>query len=1131
MDELLSNQLDYILFFYGFALVLLGSISLARARARDNVLPWRWLAAFGVLRGLCEWIRLAALSLEGDALLSALCAGCLFLSCVFLTEFGRVGWARVRGRQPGRWTLVPFIALAGLGGLAGPRGLEVSSGYALRIVGGIWSARAMLAAASGMDAEGARWMRVTAVLLAAQSVLSGLIRPDSELWPASIVNQSSFLSLTNVPVQLLNAVLTVLIAAALWNSRQPAHGQYGWIGKRWAGLQMTGALVAVVAIGWAATSTVGRLGDGQFRRGLQLRAATAASVLDPSLVRQVAASPGDSDVPAYQRLLRQMRAIRMNNPDCRFVYLMGKRNGRVVFLQDAEPVRSHDYSQPGQLYKEASADLLLCFQSGGSFVEGPLKDSYGTWVSGIVGIRDPVSGRIPAVFGMDVDAAQWRQAVATYRLFCIVITLLLCLLTLTFFLILDGTAHMHAATAASERRYRVLVENAADGIFLHDLTGKLVDVNQRACDSLGYTREELLAMSVGDIEIGCDAERLRSLWDDVSAHGTRTTYGTLRRKDGSEFPVEVRISLLDTSGRQLLLAVACDITQRRLAEAKLRIQTSAINAASDQIVIARSDGTIVFVNPAFERETGYSSAEAVGQNPRLLKSGKHDQQFYAQLWDTILSGETWHGEITNRRKDGSIYTEDSIITPVKNEDGAIEHFVAIKRNITEKKIYEEKLDHLAHHDALTGLPNRLLFSDRLTQRLAQARRTGKSLSVMFIDLDGFKEINDTLGHKVGDELLKAVAQRLRACLRDTDTLARMGGDEFTVILGEGGERDETYTVARRILGAFAQPFELQGRPHSISGSMGISSYPSDGNDVEALVRNADAAMYRAKERGGNRFEVYSESVGTAHLEHRKVENELRAALERGEFVVYYQPRVDINTGEVRAAEALVRWQHPDLGLVAPASFIPAAEESGLLVPITEWVMQTACAQAKAWQDAGLARIRVAVNVSDDHFQQQELAATVHRVLRGSGLEPTCLDLDLSESTLMRNPEAAAAILNALKEMGVSVSVDDFGTGYSSLGYLKRFKIDSVKIDRSIVKELITNPDDAAVAGATVAMAHSLKLQVIAEGVETVKQLEFLRTIHADEIQGYFVSPPVTPDTFAQFLPRSDLAPPNGLLAA
>jgi diguanylate cyclase (GGDEF)-like protein len=400
---------------------------------------------------------------------------------------------------------------------------------------------------------------------------------------------------------------------------------------------------------------------------------------------------------------------------------------------------------------------------------------------------------------------------------------------------------------------------------------------------------------------------------------------------------------------------------------------------------------------------------------------------------------------------------------------------------------------------------------------------------MFLDLDRFKIINDTLGHNVGDQLLTHVANRLTTVLRDGDTIARMGGDEFTIILCDLDTTDEAAAIAGRVLDAFTGPVSLNGREMFISTSIGISIYPQDGSDVETLVRNADSAMYRAKELGRNTYQFYSASMDAESAARIALDSGLRKALEQKEFVTHYQARVDLNSGKVLGAEALVRWQHPEHGLIPPAKFIQLAEDTGLIVPLTEWVIHTACSQNKVWQEAGLLPMDITVNISTRSFQQGDLIKIVQEALSQNSLEPKYLKLELTESTLMHNPDVAVSTLEKLKAMGVKIMIDDFGTGQSSLSYLKRFPVDAVKIDQSFVKDITTNPDNAAIAGAIIAMAHSLKLKVIAEGVETLEQLEFLRSLNCDEMQGYFVSRPAPVDEFTHLLWEARRSDSHGIL--
>jgi diguanylate cyclase (GGDEF)-like protein/PAS domain S-box-containing protein len=664
---------------------------------------------------------------------------------------------------------------------------------------------------------------------------------------------------------------------------------------------------------------------------------------------------------------------------------------------------------------------------------------------------------------------------------------------------------------------RAVLEAIPDTIVLVSADGVFLDLHTPHGEHLPYPPEYYSGKKLGDVLPPEIASLISAAMRkaEETGHAQIVEYArSLPDAEAKHF--ETRIVAI---GDGSLLAIVRDISERKCAEANLRMQISAMNAASDQITISDAEGLIRFVNPAFERATGYSREEVIGKSASFLAVHK-DDSVDADIEKTVRAGKTWHGEAVGRRKDGRHCPEDVTVTPVMNEAGVIEHCIAIKRDITDKKIYEARLDQLAHHDSLTGLPNRLLFSDRLTQRIAEARRRGEQLAVMFLDMDRFKLINDTLGHNAGDVLLQEVAERLKSTLRDVDTVARMGGDEFTVILSQVRHGDEAAIIGRRILEILSKPFAVGGHELFLTASIGISLFPSDGSDVETLVRNADAAMYHAKDQGRNTFHFYTEALNIAAVERMTLEAGLRKALERDELLAYYQPRVDVRTGEIVGTEALIRWQHPDLKLIAPAQFIPLAEETGLIVPMGEWMLRTACAQNKEWQESGLPPIEVGVNVSARQFQLADLLDTVTTTLRDTGMDPSYLVLELTESALMLNPEHAIRVLRDLKKLGVKVFIDDFGTGYSSLSHLKHFPIDAVKIDGSFIRGVTHDPDDAAIAGAIVAMAHSLKVKVIAEGVETLGQLDFLKSLDCDEMQGYFVSRPAPADDLLHSLQAS-----------
>lgn len=553
------------------------------------------------------------------------------------------------------------------------------------------------------------------------------------------------------------------------------------------------------------------------------------------------------------------------------------------------------------------------------------------------------------------------------------------------------------------------------------------------------------------------------------------------------------------------------------AEMEMQLASTVFDASSDAIMITDTRNLIIAVNAAFCEITGYREEEAIGRNPTILSSGKHDEDFYRDMWQQLAETGRWSGEIWNRRKSGEIYVEWLTLNTVKNHRGETSHYVAIFADITEHKQAEEHVRHLAHYDALTDLPNRTLFSDRLGQALIQAQRNHGRAAVMFLDLDRFKVINDTLGHSIGDLLLQAVAARLTGCVREGDTVSRLGGDEFVILLPELRDAEDAYVVAQKLLAAAALPFELRGHELHISASIGISFYPDDGAGAEALMKNADAAMYRAKEMGRNNYQYYHADMNARSFERLAMETSMRRALEQEQFELYYQPRYEMPGGRIVGVEALIRWHHPDLGLVLPAQFIPLAEETGLILPIGEWVLRTAATQGKAWRQAGLPPLFVAVNVSDRQFRQAGFAGKVGQILQDTGFDPRWLELELTETTLMDHAEENIEALSKLKAMGMRIAIDDFGTGYSSLGYLKRLPVDILKIDCSFVNDMTVSPDDAAIVEAIIAMARSLGLRVVAEGVETAEQSKFLQARKCGEMQGNHFSRPLPAAQFLQIL--------------
>jgi diguanylate cyclase (GGDEF)-like protein/PAS domain S-box-containing protein len=775
-----------------------------------------------------------------------------------------------------------------------------------------------------------------------------------------------------------------------------------------------------------------------------------------------------------------------------------------------------------------------------------------------------------------------------------------------------------------------------------DPTGRIVYVNEGACRSLEYSREEILSLSVPDIDPKMTKEAWEPFWETLKSQGAMTLESENKSKRGRIFPVEVIATYLAFDGQEYAFAFVRDITERKQVEQRLRTMSSAIDQSPASVVLTDIRGNIEYVNPKFSQVTGYSLAEAVGQNPRILKSGTQPAESYRDLWSTVLAGGEWRGEFANKKKNGEIYWEAASVVPIKSPDGAITHLLAVKEDITERKraesairesekryrllfernlagvfrttvegrilecnqsaarilgysspgevlalsassLYdkdsdreafvnelkskksltnremryrckngqfvtviatftlvegdggaglmvegtfiditeriaaEQRAQSLAYYDPLTGLPNRTLLRDRLSQALATARRQRHKVALLFIDLDRFKVINDSLGHSAGDLLLQEVAVRLSKCVREHDTLARLGGDEFLIVLTHLQGVQDTAVVAERLMRAMTAVFNIQGHALNVSCSLGISIFPDHGADGESLIKNADAAMYKAKETGRNSSQLFTPHLGAQAFERLRLENGLQNALEKQEFFLDYQPQMEIATGNITGLEALLRWQHPERGIVSPDQFIPVAEHNGLIVPIGEWALRTACSAARQWQKEGLVSASIAVNVSAVQFRQEGFCRLIRRVLNDTGLAPEYLQLELTESILLANADLMLTVVQELKNMGVTLAIDQFGTGYSSFSYLRQLRVNKFKIDRVFIRDVAVNPDDAAITSAIISMAKSLNLKVIAQGVENEAQLSFLRANHCDEIQGYVFSKPLPADEVPDFL--------------
>ncbi|MFZ2267510.1 MAG: EAL domain-containing protein [Azonexus sp.] len=571
-------------------------------------------------------------------------------------------------------------------------------------------------------------------------------------------------------------------------------------------------------------------------------------------------------------------------------------------------------------------------------------------------------------------------------------------------------------------------------------------------------------------------------------------------------------------GAQLtILGTSQDVTSQHQLESRLQLLASAFLYSGEAILISDRDNCIVTVNPAFTQLTGYSEAEACGRNPKFLSSGRTTLEEYREMWKGIIEHGFWQGEIWDRRKDGGTYPKWVTVSVIRNGAGELSHYVAHFTDISSERAAEAQLQHMAHHDVLTGLLNRLSLKGRLDQALAAARRDGMRVGLLFIDLDRFKVINDTLGHHIGDKLLIEVAGRLRDSVRDSDVVARLGGDEFVIMLSGMENTGSAAMIAEKLVRNIGDPYQIEGYDLYTTPSIGIAIFPNDGEDGDMLLKNADAAMYHAKAAGRNNFQFFDARMNDAALERLKIEHSLRQALARGEFCVHYQPIIDLLTGRVSAVEALVRWQHPEMGMVSPGSFIGIAEETGLIQPIGEWVFWTACRQLSEFNAAGFRGLKMGINISAMQLRNGNLPILAKGAIEAFSLEPATLVFEITESVAMQQPDETVRILDLLSEMGVGLAIDDFGTGYSSLSYLRMFPINHLKLDRSFVQEIGQGPGSSVICDATIGLAHNLGLKLVAEGVETQAQYDYLQQKGCDLIQGYLFSRPIPADAVLEFI--------------
>ena len=691
----------------------------------------------------------------------------------------------------------------------------------------------------------------------------------------------------------------------------------------------------------------------------------------------------------------------------------------------------------------------------------------------------------------------------------------------------EQVAQRTAEIESARQQLRATIDAIPDPLFELDQDGRYCSVHSQRAELLPRPADALEGRHVTEVLPALAALSVMDVLAEAQAQGWSTGRQIaldLPQLGTTWFELSAARKAGPPGASPRFIVLSRDITERKRNEEQLQLTAQVFDQSSEAIVIANAARSIVRINRAFTRITGYTEAEAVGQPLQLLTvAGGSDTGHGADTAYARLGQEgNWEGETLGRRKDGSTYPQWLSVSSVRNGNGVLTHSITLFRDITQQREAQDRIEHLAHFDALTALPNRALLAERAQRCIAQEQARGGQLSVLFVDLDHFKNVNDSLGHRVGDVLLVAVARRLQALLRPQDTVARLGGDEFLLVLPDTST-DRAAELAGRLLTAVAQPFQIEPYELTTTLSVGIATYPADGDSFDTLYQRADAAMYRAKQNGRNRYGFFTADLEARTARALQIENALRRALERNQFELHYQPQVSLTTRRVVGAEALLRWRHPELGMVSPAEFIPVAESSGMIVAIGEWVLATAVHDAKRWLDLQLPLLTISVNLSAVQFRHPQLPEMVTRCLQQAGLPARRLELELTEGAAVDDPTAALAMMDQLHDRGVRLSMDDFGTGYSSLSYLKRFQIYKLKIDQSFVRDLEDDPNDRAIVSAIIRMAQALGMQTTAEGVETEGQLEFLRAQGCDEGQGYLFSRPLPADAFEQYL-RTHIAP-------
>lgn len=1110
--KILENNIDYIFYIYGLSFILIGTLSYLLHLRKSSNIPWLWLSLFGFIHGIYPWISLFGINFLDQTHVDYAASLVLTLSMIALLEFWR------------RFVVYPsfFIYMS----MAVVFALLAWLNFApieIMIYHTITATSIMLGFMAFWKVSiksSEKHFKIIGVMIWLYAIANIIVVFKSDMLSIHTLNPDMSIFL----FQFIGSFLDILIFGLLW----VYYLHFGANSDKTSSVPLRKALlplfvlVVILASGWQFVDYLGKHREKLLTENLLTRITVAAKSVDREKLKHLTATESDIGTPDYEELKKFLMTIKIKS---RFLYLMTLRDGKVYFMIDSEPVESSDYSPAGQLYTEASPAFLHVLQIKKPSVLDPETDRWGTFVTAVIPLELTLNGKFPIYFGGDVDAAGWLMEIHHERFAGIIIVFLFSVLVIYFYFMTIKILHINRKLEEEVGLFIGGPSFVMKWTLLRD-DFKILYVSPNMTLHLGYNTDIFLMQKIAFIEIIHPDDRIKFLH----------ALDVISKQIGTQIDLEFRLLHSNGSYRWLEAFILSknhqhplsyhgyftDITDKKDAESALKIITERLVSHFNQVPFAviewDTDFRVVAWNPAAEKIFGYTKEEALGHRAADLILPSHVIEQTSKIWSDLLFANGGNRSTNeNQTKEGRIILCEWYNSPLIDENNQVIGIASVAEDITQKKQFEQKLQYLAYYDELTGLPNRALFKDRLENESRRADRNHTIVSIVFIDIDFFKTVNDTLGHGVGDMLLQAVASRLKASFRKSDTVSRFGGDEFAILIPDLHRAEEIEDILQHVYDHFAPPFEILEHTLYITMSLGYNFYPLDATNSEMLFRNADAAMYAAKESGRNKYRRYQLEMTDYIQSQLTVQNGLIDALKNDEFVLYYQPQVNIDTGTITGVEALIRWNHPTKGILAPAEFIHIAEKTGLIVPIGEWVLRSAAQQLKRWNTQGIDHLTMAINLSSRQFKEENFFKKTMSIFQETGINLNTIELELTESILLEETAKVLKILTDFKTAGIHLSLDDFGTGYSSLSYLKLFPINKLKIDQSFVKNITAYGSDSNLIKAIIAMARALNLTTIAEGVEKQDEFEFLRQEGCDEIQGYLLGKPMPADQFEIFL--------------